>query len=163
MAASISEPSLQDTEDMAADLRLEHRPQQRADLCSEQRLQRRVLDAVEIGIAARNLAFPFEALDQLGLALGRLDGLHDIGAVLANAEIDARLVQRAVRRVEIGRDQLLLFVRRRTRPQRWMGGEPRGIGGIEFELELNLFCLARRVTSHNASHCSDATPCADAT
>ena len=55
-------------------------------------------------------------------------------------------MQRAVRRVEIGRDQLLLFVRRRTLLQRWMGGEPRGISGIEFELELNLFCLARRVT-----------------
>ncbi|MGZ8400019.1 MAG: hypothetical protein ACXWVI_01770, partial [Methyloceanibacter sp.] len=34
------------------------------------------------------------------------------------------------------------------------------IGGIEFELELDLLSLARRVTGHNASHYSDATPSA---
>ena len=74
-----------EAENVATDLRLEHRPQRRAHPFCEQRLERGILDAVEIRIAARDLAFPFEALDQLGLALGRLDGLHDIGAVLANA------------------------------------------------------------------------------
>ena len=55
----------------------------------------------------------------------------------------------------------MLFLRRGARPQRRVGGEPRGIGRIEFEFELDLFCLARRVTSHDASHCSDATACPD--
>ena len=150
----------QDAEDMAADLRLEHRLQRRTDPRGEQRLERRVIDPVKIGVAAGNLPLPFEALDQVGLALGRLYGLHDMAAVLADAEIDAGLAQRAVRRVEVGRDQLMLFLRRGARPQRRVGGEPRGIGRIEFEFELDLFCLARRVTSHDASHCSDATACA---
>ena len=42
--------------------------------------------------------------------------------------------------------ELMLFLQRGTRLQRRMRSEPRGIGGIEFELELNFFCLARRVS-----------------
>ena len=46
---------------------------------------------------------------RLGLVLGGLDGLHVTAAVLAHPQIDAEPVQRAIWRVEIGGDELLLL------------------------------------------------------
>ena len=149
---------LLDAADMAPDARLEHRPQRRADLGRKQRLKGGALKSVKVERAVRNFTLPFEALEQLGLALGALDGLHVAPAAVANAQIDAEPVQRAIGRVEIGGDELLILGRAETCCERGMGGDARGVGRIELELELHLHRLARRVTSHNASHCSDATP-----
>jgi len=119
-----------DPVDGAPDARLEHRLQRGADLGRQQRLKRSPLRAVEIGHAPGNLPLPFEALEKLGLALGGLDGLHIAAADLANAEIDARLVKRAIGRVEIGGDELLLLGRDEACFERGMGGDLRGIGRI---------------------------------
>src|SRR6266508_222965 len=91
-------------------------------------------------------------------AFHRLDGLHVAGPGVAHAEIDARLAQSEIAGIEIDRDQVPLFGRSQALSKHGMGGDPRGIGRTELELELNLLRIALRLVSghRDFSNCSVA-------
>src|SRR5512143_2413917 len=140
-----------DTAKRPAHARLEQRLERGAARARQQGMKGRSVDHSKVGSRTGYLPLPFEAIDQVGLAPHRLDGLEIAAVFLAHPQEDPRLPEREVGRVEIGRDKVLLLG-----PPEALGREkPIGldalcIGGIEVKLELDLLWHLYRLTcDHN--------------